>query len=119
MSDEVMLSIMVAECQGGDEPDLAERIKACMRKTVDHWMVMDEEMQFKGALAAAMVRSETGDRERIEASLKPLQALGALMSGVPVDLGRVVQEQEEAKEAGHEPMPLTQLWADVKAEASP
>ncbi len=117
MSDEVMFGIMVTECQGIDEPDLAERIKACMRRTYDHWMVIDEDMQFRGALAAAMVLSETGDREHIQASLKPLQALSALMSGVPVDLDRVVREQEAAKEAGQEPIPLRKLWDDVKAQA--
>ena len=113
-----MLSILFAECQDINEPDLVERIKACMRVTHDHWMVTDEEQQFKGALGAAMVLSESGDKERIQSSLKPLQALGAMMSGVPVDLERVVREQEEAKEAGQEPIPLRQLWADVKAEAN-
>ncbi len=117
MSAEVMLSILVTECQGIDEPDLAERIKACMRETVNHWMVLDEEMQFRGALAAAMVLSEAEDEGRIKAALKPLQAIAALMSGVPVDLDRVVREQEEAKEDGHDPIPLRQLWDDVKAEA--
>ena len=116
MANEALLSIIVAECQNVDEPDLIERVKACMRRANDHWMVTDEEEQFKGALAAAMVLSETGDQERIKSSLKPLQAIGALMSGVPVDLERVLREQEEAKESGHEPIPLRKLWGDIKAE---
>ena len=119
MSDEVMIGIMVTECQGIDQPDLVERIKACMRRTNGHWMCLDEEVQFKGALAAAMVLSETSAQERIKSSLAPLQALGAMMSGVPVDLDRVLQEQEAAKEAGQEPIQLRKLWADVKAEPTP
>ena len=119
MSDEVMIGIMVTECKDINEPDLAERVKACMKRTYGHWMATDEDTQFRGAVAAAMVLSETPDQERIKASLKPLQALAAMISGVPVDLDRLLQEQEQAKEAGEELIPLRKLWDEVKAEASP
>ena len=111
MTEMVMVQIISAECQSIKESDLSERIRQCMRLAYGHWMTTEEEVQFKGALAGAMLLSDEKDTELIVDSLKPLKALSALMSGVPVDMTRVLEDVDLDKV-----IPLRKLWDDVKKE---
>lgn len=113
MTEMVMLQIMSAECQGVEETDIGERIKQCMRRTYQHWMATDEDLQFRGALAGAMGLSDDDDKQRITDALKPLQALSAMMSGVPVDLEAVTAQLDMDNL-----VPLRKLWEEVKKETS-
>ena len=95
------------------EASLAERLKFAMRYTRKQeaelfWMegqVTDNEM-FKAALAAVMMAGNEEDKDIIKRSLKPLQALSALLAGVSVNL-------EDALE-GEDLIPLLRLWHDSK-----
>lgn len=95
-------------CEG--EPDLVERIKKAMRAAKNHWVVTQEEEQFRGALGGAMLASDDTDQERIKASLLPLQALAAAIQGVPVDFERVLSDDPDKL------IPLRKLWDEVQAE---
>ena len=114
-TNNAMFSIVATEaknaCEG--EPDLTERIKKAMRAAKDHWMETNEEGQFRGALGGAMLASDDAEQERIKASLRPLQALAAAASGVPVDFSRILPD-DDAEIA--ELIPLQKLWNEVKAE---
>lgn len=93
------------------EPDFIERIRKCMRASYGHWMVTDEEQQFSGAVAAALMLSEGEDKKRMEAAIDVMKALGAAMQGVPVDMAAVMNQHE-----GVEPVPLRKLWEETKVE---
>lgn len=73
-------------CKG--EPDLMERIKKAMKASRNHWMVLDEKDQFRGAIAGALLESEGEESDRIERSAKALNRIGALIqamqAGLPV-----------------------------------
>lgn len=117
--NDVMLSLVAVEagsaCRG--EPDLIERIKKAMRAARDHWMVLDPEIQLRGALAAVLQESEGAERERLERSIERLKKasalLSALASGVPVDFEAVELPSDEDN-AGT--IPILKLW---EAEGKP
>ena len=110
-----LLSIVAADCQGPctNEPDLLERIKKAMKPVANgHWMVTDDDLCFRGALAAVLLDPETteDDKRRITFTLEQLRSIGAMMSGVPVDVERVLDNSDEI-----EPVPLIKLWQETKA----
>ncbi len=118
--NEVEMSIVAAEAKTAckDEPDLIERIKKAMRSARNHWMVLDPEIQLRGALAAALTESEGADRERLERSIERLKKasaiLSALASGVPVDFDAVELPSDEDNA---ETIPILKLWeAEGRAE---
>ena len=114
MSD-VMLSIVAAECRGpcANEPDLLERIKKAMQPVANgHWMVTDDDLCFRGAVAGVLMDPETteDDKRRITFTLEQLHAIGAMISGIPVDVERALDNPDEI-----EPLPLIKLWHEAKA----
>ena len=115
-TNDAMFSIVATEAKMAceNEPDITERIKKAMRAAKDHWMETNEDGQFRGALGGAMLASDDDDKERIKASLLPLQALAAALQGVPVDIGRALPDDpdEVAKL-----LPLRKLWDEVKADS--
>lgn len=92
---------------------LEERLKVAMRAALHHWLVTDEESQFKMAVAAVMAEGTKEEQERMNIDLKFLRAMSSAVSGVPVDFARVAKELEgkEDKAVG-----LRKLWMDVKAQ---
>ena len=122
--NETLLALVATEASSraerrlADEPDLSleELIRECMRGSINHWMITDEEMQFKGSCVAAYNLADEDGKEDIKTALEDLRNLNALISGVPVDLDRMVANMEKHKAAGKEPPPLRKLWDDVKGE---
>ena len=80
-----------------------------------HWTVMDDDLCFRGALEAVLLDPETteDDKRRITFSLEGLRAVGAMMSGVPVNVEAVLSNPDEI-----EGIPLIKLWHEAKAAAS-
>jgi hypothetical protein len=98
------------ECE--NEPDLMRRIQKAMKAARNHWIVLDENDQFRGAIAAAIIASEGAERDRIKRSAKALGRLGALFqalqAGLPVDLeGMAAEKQDE------DLIPLRKLWDEA------
>ena len=110
-----LLSIVAAECQGpcANEPDLLERIKKAMQPVANgHWMVTDDDLCLRGALAAVLLDPETteDDKQRITFTLEQMCAINAMMTGVPVDVEQALANPDEI-----EPVPLIKLWHEAKA----
>ena len=95
-----------------DTPDLKERVRKAMQKAYKHWMVLDEQEQFKGAVTGAFLCSDEDDKLTIKAALQSLQTLSAVLSGVPVDLEEALKQQESVADK----LALLPLWKEVKAE---
>lgn len=102
-----------SDCAG--EPDLERRFRKAMKAAKDHWMVTNDQDQFRGAIGAVLLSKETTDdeKERINATVQSLAALNAMISGIPVDVGAMLKRQEE----GPEPLPLVKWWSEVKEAA--
>lgn len=113
--EELTISIVAIECRDAcaEEPDLVERIKKAMQPVVhEHWAATNEDARFRGAVAAAYGDPLTTeeDKRRIEFTLKKMQALNAMMSGVQIDIDALTAGLDEI-----EPIPLVSLWNDAKA----
>ena len=94
-----------------DKP-LEERIAFAMCYVRKHepdifWMAyeVNDDMMMRTALAAVVLAGNDDDKEMITRSLKPLQALSALFTGVPVNMSAVDVENV---------LPLMKIWHDSK-----
>jgi hypothetical protein len=74
-------------------------------------MVLDPDVQLRGAIGAVLSTASDEERARLEASLNVLRAISALTAGVPVDLDAVLERNK-----GIETVPLPGLWHEVLAE---
>jgi hypothetical protein len=92
-------------------PALEDRLRAAMRATHHHWLATKEDDQIMAACeGAAQAVGEGPDRERLIAELKVWQALSAAISGVPVDFGAMVPDDEADRP---EPVGIRKLWLEV------
>ena len=107
------IMVGIAELRGkvDSKQPLEERLKVAMRGALNHWMVTDEESQFKMAVGAVMVEATEEEQERINIDLRVLKALSAALSGVPVNFSSLADEVDKDKAVG-----LSKLWSDIKAE---
>lgn len=113
MSNQVELMIVATEAKAKLKgiTDLEERLLAAMRASKDHWMVLDKEVQLRGAIAVLMILEDEGndeDRDRINEELRALQTLNAAASGISVDFS--------ALGALKNPVGLIRLWEAVQKE---
>ncbi len=118
-----MLMIAITEIKShladetGDLPDL---LRVAMRLTRDHWLLANEEAQFRAAVSAVMLHygevSEEYKRLNWEIeNLKRFQAaITAAQVGVLVDFSGVLSDNE----SGYQPVGLLELWheGDLRRE---
>ena len=84
----------------------------------NHWMYLDEQTQFTGAIGAALIALKEGPEfERVQRSVTALGKLSAMMNalqqGIPVDLEAMFKEKEA--EPDQTPViPLSKLWNDIR-----
>ncbi len=104
------LMIVIAEAKSAAEGKntLEDKLTAAMNAARNHWMVIDEDKQFRGAVGAVMLLVDDETRDRIELEMKTLNAMSAIFSGVPVDIERV--------EVAEDPIGLLKMWKELKKE---
>ena len=113
---ETSIMVGIAELRGKVDPKqpLEERLKVAMRAALNHWMVIDEESQFKMAIGAVLAEATEEEQERINIDLKFLRAMSSAASGVPVDFDRLIGELGE--DSADKAVGLRKLWDEVKTE---
>jgi len=114
MENSIMIGITELQSSIDPKQPLEERLKVAMRAALNHWLVIDEESQFKMAVGAVMLSATEEEKERIEIDLKFLKSMSAAASGVPIDFGRLMKELGEDSEV--KAVGLRKLWDEVKAE---
>ncbi len=104
------LMIVIAEAKSAAEGEdtLEDKLTAAMNSARNHWMVLDEDKQFRGAVGAVMLLVDDEDKHRLELEMKALNALSALMSGVPIDIDTI--------EVSDDPIGLMKMWKDLKKD---
>lgn len=116
MSDAMIgLVALEAEDAAKNEPTLEGKLRAAMKAAANHWMVLDRDLQLKGALAAVLtlVGVDSADGQRIQHELRLHRALNAAAAGVPVDFGALFSENDETPKP--EPLKLADLWREACA----
>lgn len=86
---------------------LEDRLRAAMKASRDHWMATDEGDQLMGACEAVYGLASSTERERIEADLRVMSSLSALMSGVPVAIDQI--------DVPENPLGIRRLWREVQS----
>ena len=87
---------------------LEDRFRAAMKKASSHWMVVDPDLQFQGAVAAVYELASEEERERITAELAAMRFVSAMFAGVPVDF--------ESAPVVENRIGLVDLWREVNPE---
>lgn len=87
---------------------LKEKVRAVFSVAKNHWMFTDNDIQFQAALAVILVNldKDSEDYNKIELEISMLKALNAMLSGVPVDFGRV-------DIIDFEPIGLLKMWDET------
>ncbi len=88
---------------------LETQMRAAMEVTKDFWMSTDEDVRFRGAVAAVLLKTKGNDEvlERINTEMQALNSLAAAMSGIPVDMERALPP-EDFKMVG-----IRALWMEI------
>lgn len=104
----MMIAMQEIESKIDKEAPVKERLKKAMNLAQNHWLVRDEEEQFRCALGAVAVTASQEERQKIAAELAFLKGIDAQRDGVPVDFmelfGRVPKT----------PYGLNALWMEAK-----
>ncbi len=110
MMNDAMFAIIMSEVREkvASANDLEGKLQAAMRGAKNHWMVLDEQTQFKAAVGAVMIDygEDSADFQRLEAEMKALRTLAAMASGIPVDISRL--------DTSEEPIGLTKMWKEIQ-----
>lgn len=117
MNGALLIGVTEAKLDAQREPTLEGKLRAAMRTMRDHWMVTNEEEQFRCAVAAVMTLVDDDERARLEREMRALNAIGAAItaasSGVRVDIaGTIAEHSNEGQEP---PIGLLNIWREVKA----
>lgn len=68
---------------------LEQRVKAAFAASKDFWMSTDNDVRFRGSLAAVMDTASDEERISIVTSIEQLQLLSAMLKGIPIDLTKI------------------------------
>ena len=111
---EIALVYMEAKAAAEKTNNYEDRVKAAMTAAMNHWMVLDEQKQFSGAVAAIMELSTEQEQRSMKRELNTTKAINAAASGVPIDFSALFAELEEEKDLP--PSKLSATWRDLKKE---
>ncbi len=112
MNEGVLMVIMAeAKRDAKDEATTEAIVRRCMRSAQETWITTDEEIQFRGAVAAAYsLLTDDNERARLRRSIHFFQALQSASQGVPVDFGQLLDNSDD-----FELVPLPAWWQEEKA----
>jgi hypothetical protein len=118
--DDTMIALVASEARGAmpKDGDLQAKAEAAMRSAAHHWMVLDPDVQFKGALAALLLEypESTPEHTRIRAEIGAMRKLaaiiGAAQAGIPLDLAAIAENPTP----DFERIGLADMWRRVRAE---
>ena len=115
MTTEREASILIAASEARDKIDtslpLKDQARAAMEITKDFWMSIDEDIRFRGAIAALILANEGNEDvvDRINTEMRMLDSLGAMLAGLPIDVERAVREvPDDFERAG-----FRELWMEI------
>jgi len=86
------------------EQPLEDRLRLAMKVGHSFWMSTDEDVRFRGSVAAVLLHCTDDERERLSEELDVLKNFSALLSGVAVDLTQIKTPDN--------PVGLMKMWRE-------
>lgn len=116
MSD-ALLSIVIMSCAQAVERchgSLEDKARAAMGEAKDHFMVLDRDVQFRGAVGALLLHYGKGspEYERIAAEIAGIRKLTAILASAHAGLSVNLTDDDVPK---HEPIGLMRMWHEAIA----
>jgi hypothetical protein len=113
---EIGLVSLDAELAIGDEKDPIEMMRKAFAAAKGHWMVLDRDKQFKGALNAVLQKLGSGTPafERLTEEIKLIGQFNAFIQANQAGLSVDIPEVPE----GLEPFGVMKIWGEVTKEAA-
>lgn len=114
----IVITLLIGEitsCLNDVDGDLTDKLKIAMQLAKSHWLVTDDDTQFRGAIAGVMLHYGEGSEEykRLEWEYNQLKKLNIAMEaqnlGVEVSFGFLLENEEK-----YRPIGLMKLWGEVK-----
>ncbi len=90
--DQAMLLICISHIDHGREwveTDLKERLARAFEMSQSFWMTTDDDVRFRAAVGAVLLKSSPEEKALITESMKPLRMLAAALSGAEIDLSNI------------------------------
>lgn len=111
--DNLSIGLVSVECESaiGDERDAVQMLTKAFKAAKHHWMVLEPDPQFKGALNAVLVKmgEEHPDKERLTTEIRLLSQFGAWLQAVQQGLSASPPEMPE----GFEGIGIRKLWDEA------
>jgi hypothetical protein len=111
--DTVSISLVSMECEGaiGDERNAVEMLKRAFKAAKGHWMVLEEEPQFAGALNAVLTKmgDEHPERPRLETEIRLLSQFNAWLRAAQMGVAGDPPSLPE----GFEAFGIRKIWQEV------
>ena len=116
MDPAMIISIELKDLAGKHD-SVEDMFRAVIPKARNHWAVLDENEQFKGAIGAvilALIEQEKDeDKERVTTEMNMLNAMSAATRpGVSLNLEAIVKED-------FKPIGLLKIWRELAKEETP
>jgi len=107
MDVKFMIAVTEASEAAKEKFTLVAKVKAAMEVTKNHWMLTDEDLRFKAAIAGAIdASSSQEDSDILLNEMKALSLLSDFLTGTKIDFsGAKVPKQT---------IGLMKLWIDIK-----
>ena len=93
------------------EAPVKERLIQAMIQAQNHWLVIDEDAQFRSAIGAVMATVSPEEKQIIEEELDFLTGLASAVSGVPIDVLTLLERRPENAYG------IKSLWMEAKEAA--
>jgi len=115
LSNTILVAITEIKNKIDHTQPLKEKMLDAMKLALDHWLIVQDEEQFKAAVGAVLSKATQEEQAKINNQLKMLQTLSTILSGISVDVEETMKdipkdEKEEDK------LILNDLWRKAKDE---
>lgn len=111
--DTVSINLISLDCTHaiGDEKDVAEMLRKAFKEAKNHWMVLDEDPQLKGALNAVLTKLGEGTPEyqRLEEEIRLLGKMNAWLHAAQLGVAGDPPSVPE----GFEAIGIMKLWKEA------
>jgi hypothetical protein len=106
----MLIAIDEIEAKLDKKASIEDRLKQAMKLALNHWLITDEDQQFRCAVGAVLLTASEEEKAVINEELKFLRTLGSAIDGVPVNSEAMLMGMSK-KSYG-----LISLWRAVKKE---